>query len=65
MKQLISAILTLLTFSGCGKIESEKQTSPLEIKRDTVTDNGNDDAFICVLPIPAEFPGEPLPGISF
>jgi protein TonB len=57
MKQLISAILTLLIFSGCRKIASEKQTLPVETKRETVTENGNDDVFICELPIVAEFPG--------
>lgn len=57
MKQLISGILTLFIFSGCGKIDSQKQTLPVEIKDDTVTENRDDSLLICMLPIPAEFPG--------
>ena len=57
MKQLISAIILLLVFSGCRKIDSEIQTPPVEIKCDTVTEKENDDVFICQLPLPPEFPG--------
>ena len=65
MKQLISAILTLLIFSGCRKIDSEKQASPAEIKVDTVTENSSDNIFICQLPIPAEYPGGTVAWLKF
>lgn len=42
MKQLLSIIITMLICSGCRKIESEKQPSPVEMKGDTVTENEDD-----------------------
>ena len=65
MKQLLLSILAWFIFSGCGKIDSQKQTLPVEIKGDTVTENGNDDEFICELPIPAEFPGGTVAWLKF
>ena len=57
MKQLLPVILTLLIFSYCGKTDLEKRTPLAEIKGDPVTENGKEDEFICMLAIPAEFPG--------
>jgi protein TonB len=47
----------LLICSACGKIYSEEHTSPVVINNDTATENAKDDEFICMVPIPAEFPG--------
>lgn len=65
MKHFISAIVTLLIFSGCRKIDSKKQASPSEIKVDTVTENRSEDIFICQLPIPAEYPGGTVAWLKF
>ncbi|AEW01129.1 TonB family protein [Niastella koreensis GR20-10] len=54
-----------MIFSSCGKFDSEKRTSPVEIKGDTVTENENNDAFICEFPIPAEFPGGNVAWLKF
>ena len=55
MKQLLAAILTLSIFSGCTKIDSEKQASP--VVNDTAIEDVKEDGFICMLPMEPEFPG--------
>ena len=57
MRQSLFGILALLMFIGCRKIDSDKQTPPVEIKTEAVAENGNADEFICMVPFAAEFPG--------
>jgi protein TonB len=65
MKQFLLSILTWFMFSGCGKIDSEKQTLPVVNKNDTANQNAKDDEFICELPISAEFPGGTVAWLKF
>lgn len=57
MRQSLPFLVALLIFIGCRKIDSVKQMPPVEIKSDTVAENGNTDEFVCMVPIAAEFPG--------
>ena len=65
MRQSLPGILALVMFIGCRKIDSDNQTPPVEIKTDTVAENGNADKFGCMLPISAEFPGGTKAWIQF
>jgi periplasmic protein TonB len=57
MRQPLLCILALLMLISCRKIDSDKQIPPVEIKTDTVAENGNTNEFGCMVPISAEFPG--------
>jgi protein TonB len=65
MKQFLLSILTWFVFSGCGKIDSEKQTLPVIKKNDTASQNAKDDVFICELSISAKFPGGTAAWLKF
>jgi protein TonB len=55
MKLLLPAVLLLVSIS-CQKINADLQAQPVTIKTESVAGTV-DDAFFCIVPIEAEFPG--------